>query len=45
MEVPAHALSHPAPYRVRMIPLDLAFALTPTILLAALWVADWIRGS
>jgi len=28
-----------------MIPLDLLFALTPSILLAALWVADRIRGS
>ena len=45
MEVPAHALSHCARYRGRMIPLDLLFALTPSILLGALWVADWIRGS
>jgi hypothetical protein len=34
-----------------MIPLDLLFALAPSFLLAALWVADrirvadWIRGS
>jgi len=28
-----------------MIPLDLLFALSPTVLLACLWVADRIRGS
>jgi len=28
-----------------MIPLDLLFALSPSFLLAGLWVADWIRGS
>jgi len=45
VEVPAHALSHRGRYRGCMIPLDLVFALTPSLLLAALWVADWIRGS
>ena len=45
VEVPAHALSHPRRYRGCMIPLDLLFALTPSILLAALWLADRIRGS
>jgi hypothetical protein len=28
-----------------MIPLDLLFALSPSILLACLWLADWMRGS
>jgi hypothetical protein len=28
-----------------MIPLDLLFALSPSILLAGLWVADWMIAS
>jgi len=39
----AHALSHRRPYRGGMIPLDLLVALSPTLLLAGLWLADRIR--
>jgi len=39
----AHALSQRRRQAPRMIPLDLLVALSPTLLLAGLWLADWIR--
>ena len=35
-------MSQCARHHTRMIPLDLLFALTPTMLLACLWLADRI---
>jgi hypothetical protein len=38
----AHALSHRGRHHARHMPLDLIVALSPTILLACLWLADRI---
>jgi len=39
----AHRLSHPGATVPGMIPIDLVLALSPTILWACLWLADWVR--
>jgi hypothetical protein len=39
----AHPLSHHPPNTAAMLPLDLLFALSPTILLVVLWVLDKSR--